>query len=131
MIKSIDHLVLTSKNIDETIRFYCDILGMELERFMPTDGSPVRLALRFGHQKINLHNAGSPYIPHAQNPVPGAVDICFLTDLLLDDWLDTFRTHKVPIENGPTKKTGATSPLLSIYVRDPDGNLIEISNKVS
>jgi catechol 2,3-dioxygenase-like lactoylglutathione lyase family enzyme len=129
MIKSIDHIVLTSQDEDKTIRFYCDVLGMTLERFTPVDGSFDRLALCFGDQKINLHQASSPYVPHAQNPVTGAVDICFLSDTPIDNWIKIFREHAVPIEEGPTAKTGAMGPLWSIYIRDPDGNLIEISNQ--
>ena len=128
MIKSIDHIVLTAENIDKTIQFYCDVLGMTLERFRPADGSPERLALCFGTQKINLHQAFSPYVPHAKNPISGAVDMCFLSDVSVDDWVKIFTEQSIPIEAGPTAKTGATGPLWSVYVRDPDGNLIEISN---
>ena len=128
MIKSIDHIVLTVQDIEETIQFYCDVLGMTLERFTPADGSPERLGLSFGKQKINLHQAFSPYAPHAKNPISGAVDICFLSDVSVDDWFKIFTERSIPIEAGPTAKTGATGSLMSLYVRDPDGNLIEISN---
>ena len=128
MIKSIDHIVMTAQNVDKTIQFYCDVLGMTLERFTPADGSPERLALCFGSQKINLHQAFSPYVPHAKNPISGAVDICFLSDVSVDDWINIFTEQSIPIEAGPTAKTWATGPLWSVYVRDPDGNLIEISN---
>ena len=128
MIKSIDHIVLTARDTDKTIQFYIDVLGMTLDRFMPADGSPERFALCFGTQKINLHQASSPYVPHAQNPVSGAVDICFLSDVSVEEWRKIFTENSIQIEAGPIAKTGATGPLRSLYVRDPDGNLIEISN---
>jgi len=130
MINSIDHIVLTAQNIEQTITFYCDVLGMKLEVFSPPDGSPERRALKFGNQKINLHNAKAPYFPHAKNPISGAIDLCFLSDGPIQDWIKKFELHGVPIEKGAVQKTGATGPLMSIYVRDPDGNLIEISNLV-
>ena len=129
MIDSIDHIVLTSQNLDKTIHFYCDILGMTLERFSPPDGSAERLAVLFGQQKINLHDASSPYIPHARCPVAGAVDICFLSSITVENWCKRFEEFSVSIEEGPISKTGAMGSLWSIYVRDPDGNLIEISNQ--
>ena len=79
MLTSIDHIVLTASNMDKTISFYCDVLGMTLEEFTPSAGEVERKSLKFGNQKINLHEAKSPYKPHANNPVPGAVDICFLS----------------------------------------------------
>lgn len=131
MISSIDHIVMTAADVDATVRFYCEVLGMDLQEFQPADGSPPRKALLFGQQKINLHDASSPYVPHARQPVAGAVDLCFLSDMPITDWQDRFAAHEIPIEHGPVDKTGATGPLLSVYVRDPDGNLIEISNLVS
>ena len=130
MIKSIDHIVLTAQNIKQTISFYCDVLEIQLETFAPPDGSPARQALKFGNQKINLHDAKAPYVPHARNPTSGAIDICFLSDLSIQEWIKRFELHNIPIENGPVQKTGATGPLMSIYVRDPDGSLIEISNQI-
>jgi catechol 2,3-dioxygenase-like lactoylglutathione lyase family enzyme len=130
MIKSIDHIVLTAQNIEQTITFYCDVLEMQLETFAPLDGSPARQAFKFGNQKINLHDAKAPYVPHAKNPTSGAIDICFLSDLSIQEWIKRFGSHNIPIENGPVQKTGATGPLMSIYVRDPDGSLIEISNQI-
>tara|TARA_B100000963_G_scaffold337785_1_gene334078 strand:+ start:226 stop:621 length:396 start_codon:yes stop_codon:yes gene_type:complete len=131
MIKSIDHIVLTTKDTDKTIQFYCGVLGMTLDRFTPAGSSSERLALCFGVQKINLHQASSPYVPHAQNPVSGAVDICFLSDIPIEEWIEILTQYSITVEEGPTAKTGATGPLCSIYVRDPDGNLIEISNLTS
>ncbi len=129
MITAIDHIVITAQDLDKTIHFYCDILGMALKRFSPPDGSADRVAVSFGQQKINLHDVASPYIPHARCPVAGAVDICFLSDVTVENWCKRFEDFSVSIENGPVSKTGATGPLWSIYVRDPDGNLIEISNE--
>jgi len=128
MITSIDHIVMTVADPDATIAFYCDVLGMELQSFQPADGSPARRALCFGTQKINLHDAASPYVPHARQPVVGAVDLCFLSEMPIADWQDRFADHGIELEHGPVEKTGATGPLWSVYVRDPDGNLVEISN---
>jgi len=128
MITSIDHIVMTVADSDATIAFYCDVLGMELQSFQPADGSPARRALCFGTQKINLHDAASPYVPHARQPVAGAVDLCFLSEMPIADWQDRFADHGIELEHGPVEKTGATGPLWSVYVRDPDGNLVEISN---
>ena len=96
----------------------------------PPDGSPERQALKFGNQKINLHDAQAPYIPHAKTPIPGSLDLCFLSVVSVQHWITVFAKHKISIENGPVQKTGATGPLMSVYVRDPDGNLIEISNQL-
>ena len=129
MLTSIDHIVLTASDLEKTISFYCNILGMTLDEFSPSDGSGVRKSLKFGEQKINLHYANSPYKPHAVNPVSGAVDICFLSSTTIEEWQNIFSKNNIVIESGPTQKTGATGPIISIYVRDPDKNLIEISNK--
>ncbi len=131
MITSIDHIVMTAADPDATIAFYCDVLGMELQSLQPADGSPARRALCFGNQKINLHDAASPYVPHARQPVAGAVDLCFLSDMPIADWQQRFAANDIALEHGPVEKTGATGPLWSVYVRDPDGNLIEISNLMS
>jgi len=110
MIKSIDHIVLTAQNIEQTITFYCDVLEMQLETFAPPDGSPARQALKFGNQKINLHDAKAPYVPHAKNPTTGAIDICFLSDLPIQEWIKRFDLHNIPIENGPVQKNGSNRP---------------------
>ena len=130
MLTSIDHIVLTASDLDKTISFYCDVLGMTLENFTPSDGGEERKSLKFGDQKINLHHAKLPYKPHANNPVSGAVDICFLSSTTLEEWQKIFSKKGVAIEDGPIQKTGATGPIMSLYVRDPDQNLIEISNKI-
>ncbi|MCL4126069.1 UNVERIFIED_CONTAM: hypothetical protein GTU68_063900 [Idotea baltica] len=100
---------------------------MKIEAFHPVDGT-TRTALKFGRQKINLHQQGSEFEPKANVPKVGSADLCFLSDTSLDDWTAHLTLHAVPIEQGPIARTGATGPLLSIYIRDPDGNLIEIAN---
>ena len=125
-VTSLDHLVLTVADIGETVAFYTMVLGMRAERFQPADGS-TRTALTFGAQKINLHLAGAEFDPKATTPTRGSADLCFLTDTPLDDWQAHFAAHGVAIEDGPVARTGATGPILSLYVRDPDGNLIEVS----
>lgn len=99
---------------------------MVRENFKPSDGS-VRTALKFGNQKINLHEAGAEFDPKANAPTPGAADLCFLTEQSLGAWQRHFSNHDVIIEDGPVARTGAQGPILSLYVRDPDGNLIEVS----
>lgn len=126
-VSTLDHLVLTVANIDATLAFYTGVLGMAPEVFHPADGS-TRHALRFGAQKINLHAAKAPFDPKAARPCPGSADLCFLSETPLADWQAHLQNRGVIIEEGPVKRTGATGPILSIYLRDPDDNLIEISN---
>lgn len=123
---SLDHLVLTVADVDRTVAFYTQALGMQAEIFRPADGS-TRTALSFGSQKINLHLAGAEFLPKACDPVPGSADLCFLTETPLDTWRDHLAALGIPVELGPVARTGATGPILSIYLRDPDGNLIEVS----
>ena len=130
MITSIDHIVLTSKDIKKTISFYCDFLGMKLEENCLEPNRGKKIFLKFGNQKINVHSENKPFTPHAKNPVPGSVDICFLSSLPLKEWMKICKKNKIDIEIGPIKREGATSLINSIYVRDPDMNLIEISNKL-
>jgi catechol 2,3-dioxygenase-like lactoylglutathione lyase family enzyme len=125
-LKSLDHLVLTVASTDATSAFYETVLGMTVEQFVVADGS-TRTALFFGCQKINLHQTGAEFKPHAQHPTSGSADLCFLTDTPIPDWIAHFVSLDVPILEGPIKRTGATGPLLSIYIRDPDGNLIEVA----
>ena len=128
-VAKLDHLVLTVHDIDATVQFYCTALGMIHEPFRVADGS-MRSALRFGHQKINLHQTGHEFKPHAENPKTGSADLCFLSDTPLDAWITHLNNNNVPIIEGPIKRTGARFAILSIYVRDPDGALIEISNQL-
>ncbi len=95
MLISIDHIVLTVSNMDKTVSFYCDVLGMTLEEFTPSSGGRERKSLKFGNQKINLHEAKSPYKPHANNPVPGAVDICFLSSTTIGEWQIIFSENNI------------------------------------
>jgi len=129
MILSIDHIVLTVKDMDKTIVFYRDVLGMTLHSFCPERTTEKRYSLNFGNQKINLHKSDSLYNPHANKPLPGTADICFLSSMSLDKWKSIFIKNNIIVEEGPVQRTGATGNILSLYVRDPDMNLIEISNK--
>lgn len=125
-VTALDHLVLTVRDQDRTVQFYEQALGCRADWFTPADGSH-RCALTFGQQKINLHFAGAEFDPKAQAPTPGSADLCFLTDTPLELWQAHLSAIGVEIEEGPIRRTGATGPILSIYVRDPDGNLIEVS----
>ena len=129
-IKSIDHIVMQTVDVPETIKFYTEILGMTHSEFQPPTGGPVRQSLHFGAQKINLHEARAPFLPHARHPTAGSVDLCFITQQSIGDWQQHLAKCGIVIEYGPVRKTGANGPLLSIYIRDPDGNLIEISNYI-
>jgi len=122
-ISKLDHVVLTVNNIDTTCEFYNQALGMEVITF-----GEGRKALRFGNQKINLHEVGKEFEPKAKSPMPGTADLCFITDVPVPDVIDHFNSYGIPIEEGPVKRTGALGSINSIYTRDPDGNLIEISN---
>ena len=125
-IASLDHLVLTVASIEATCAFYTALMGMTVETF--AEG---RNALHFGDQKINLHLAGHEFEPKADTPVPGSGDLCFITQTLILEVVDTLKTHKVSIIAGPVPRTGAIGDLISVYFRDPDGNLIEVSNRVA
>ena len=125
MIERVDHIVLTTRDLDACVRFYTEVLGMTLEKFRtPTEE---RLALKFGRQKINLHVWGSEFIPRAHVAVPGSLDLCFISSTSLEKVVEKLKVMDVNIEEGPVDKTGATGPIRSVYVRDPDLNLIEIS----
>jgi catechol 2,3-dioxygenase-like lactoylglutathione lyase family enzyme len=130
MIDSLDHLVLTVRDIDATLRFYERALGMQAVRFTAKDGSE-RVALAFGRQKINLHAQGREFEPKAAAPLPGSADLCFLTAQPLTDVIAHLAAQRVTVIDGPVQRTGATGPILSVYLRDPDGNLIEISNSLT
>ena len=125
MIDHVDHIVLTTRDKDACIRFYTEVLGMKLERFRtPTEE---RMALKFGAQKINLHEWGREFTPRAHVAVPGSLDLCFIASVSLDSIIENLNRHGVPILEGPVAKTGAQGPIRSVYVRDPDLNLVEIS----
>ncbi len=122
-IDRLDHLVLTVASIDESCDFYARVLGMGIETF-----GEGRKALTFGNQKINLHRAGHEFEPKAERPMPGSADLCFISDTPVEDIVVHLHAEGVAIEEGPVRRTGATAPILSVYFRDPDGNLIEVSN---
>lgn len=122
MIDHLDHLVLTTRHEAACKHFYCEVLGMRLEMF-----GEGRTAFIFGAQKINVHLAGREWEPKAQHPMPGALDLCFIASIPLDQVMDRLQTHGVALECGPIQRTGAQGPIRSVYVRDPDSNLIEIS----
>jgi len=125
MIDHIDHIVLTTRDLAACVRFYTEVLGMKLERFRtPTEE---RLALKFGNQKINLHEWGKEFSPRAHVAVPGSLDLCFIAAVPLDEVIQKLRKTGAPVIEGPVAKTGAVSKLRSVYVRDPDLNLVEIS----
>ncbi len=125
-IAALDHLVLTVRDIERTIGFYMGILGMTAETFYPADGSE-RVALKFGSQKINLHPAGAEFAPNAATATPGSADLCFIAAGSLTDWLAHLEKLGVKVLAGPVERTGARGMINSIYLRDPDGNLIEIA----
>jgi catechol 2,3-dioxygenase-like lactoylglutathione lyase family enzyme len=127
-IDRLDHLVLTVRDIDATCTFYEQALGMRRVTFAACGGT--RTALAFGRQKINLHLAGREFEPKARVATPGSADLCFIAATPLDAVQRHIESLGIAIEEGPVPRTGALGPLLSIYLRDPDGNLIEISNEV-
>ena len=125
MIDHIDHIVLTTRDREGCVRFYTEVLGMKLESFQ----TPVaqRWALKFGNQKINLHEWGKEFEPRAHVAAPGTLDLCFIASVPLEQVVERLKLLGVEILEGPVTKTGAVSKLRSVYVRDPDLNLIEIS----
>ena len=124
-VTALDHLVLTVTDIGATTTFYRQVLGMKVVRFEDD-----RVALKFGDQKINLHEVDHEVKLHARHPTPGSADLCFLTDDSLDGFVDSLNDLGIDIELGPVRRWGAMGSLDSIYFRDPDGNLIEVSNTV-
>jgi catechol 2,3-dioxygenase-like lactoylglutathione lyase family enzyme len=121
-IDRIDHLVLTVRDVEATCAFYARVLGMEVVTF-----GEGRKALAFGRQKLNLHAAGREFEPKASRPTPGAIDLCLIAAVPLDDAIAHLRACGVPIVEGPVARTGATGAIRSVYFRDPDDNLIEVS----
>jgi catechol 2,3-dioxygenase-like lactoylglutathione lyase family enzyme len=128
MIDHVDHIVLTTRDLAGCVRFYTEVLGMKLEKFQtPTEQ---RLALKFGNQKLNLHEWGKEFTPRAHVAAPGTLDLCFIASMPLEQVIARLKVANVPILEGPVMKTGAVSRLRSVYVRDPDLNLVEISEQV-
>lgn len=123
-VTRLDHLVLTVRNIDESASFYESALGMEKVYF-----GNGRLALKFGDQKINLHEHGNEFEPKAQRPSPGSADLCFITPSPLEHAMAHIEECGIEIITGPIERNGANSPILSFYFRDPDNNLIEVANE--
>jgi catechol 2,3-dioxygenase-like lactoylglutathione lyase family enzyme len=121
-IDRLDHLVLTVADIDATVDFYTRVLGMDAVTF-----GAGRTALAFGRSKINLHRAGHEFEPKAHRPTPGSADLCLIAEGPLEQVIEDLAAHGVPIEEGPVERTGATGPIRSVYFRDPDLNLIEVS----
>ena len=130
MIDHLDHLVLTTCDEAACIDFYTRVLGMQLESFVGGTPPVQRQAFKFGNQKINLHVRGREFEPKAHLPVPGALDLCFIASLPLDEVMARVVQAAWPIVEGPLMRTGATQKIRSIYLRDPDLNLIEISELV-
>ena len=125
-IDSLDHLVLTVRDVETTASFYSSVLGMDVITF-----AGGRKALAFGAQKINLHRHGREFEPKAEHPTPGSADLCLLTSVPLPEVIEHLSSRNVQVIEGPVQRTGATGPILSVYFRDPDRNLIEISNRVN
>ena len=124
-IDRLDHLVLTVADIERTCVFYASVLGMRVETF-----GAGRTALIFGRQKFNLHQAGREFLPKAARPTPGSADLCLIATTPLDRVIAHLKAKAVAIEEGPVARTGAAGPILSVYFRDPDENLVEVSNYV-
>lgn len=122
-VENIDHLVLTVNDIASTVDFYTRVMGMQQIVF--AEG---RVALCFGHQKINLHELGNEFAPKAQNVMAGSADLCFIVKDPIDDVIEQLNRHQVAVIDGPVKRSGAMGAIVSVYFRDPDGNLIEVSN---
>lgn len=122
-ISHLDHLVLTVSNIETTCNFYQTVLGFEVITFKGD-----RKALQFGNQKINLHQQGNEFEPKALQPTPGSADLCFISETPISEVIAHLNQLNITIEEGPVEGTGAMHPIISVYIRDPDQNLIEISN---
>lgn len=123
---SLDHVVLTVSDMEATLAFYCEVLGMEIVSF-----AGGRKALVYGGQKINLHQQGKEFEPKAHRPTPGSADLCFLTTVPLAEVCAHLARCQVAVEEGPEQRTGARGAIESIYFRDPDGNMIEVANPIS
>jgi catechol 2,3-dioxygenase-like lactoylglutathione lyase family enzyme len=130
MIDHLDHLVLTTAKEEECVDFYTRVLGMKLESFIGGTPPVERKAFKFGNQKINLHIKGKEFEPKADLPTPGSLDLCFIVDRPLEQVIEKLKLEAWPIIEGPVIRTGATQKINSVYVRDPDQNLIEISELI-
>jgi catechol 2,3-dioxygenase-like lactoylglutathione lyase family enzyme len=130
MIDHLDHLVLTTANEDACVDFYTRVMGMSLESFIGGTPPVERKAFKFGNQKINLHIKGKEFEPKANIPTPGSLDLCFIADRPLTEVVGRLEKERWPIIEGPVVRTGATAKINSVYVRDPDQNLIEISELI-
>ncbi|NQV48846.1 MAG: VOC family protein [Rhodospirillaceae bacterium] len=124
-ILHLDHLVLTVVDLDVSCDFYARVLGMEPVTF--DVGGVTRRALSFGKQKINLHESGNEFTPRAAMAIPGSSDLCLITESTIEDIIDHLKSAAVDILQGPVARTGAEGPMMSVYFRDPDGNLLEVS----
>ena len=122
MLSHLDHLVITTRDKDRCVDFYSRVLGMKVETF-----GNGRIALRFGEQKLNVHEFGHEFLPKASHPTPGSLDLCFLLAVPLEEATRQLGRMGIAIEEGPVQRTGAQGPIRSVYVRDPDLNLIELS----
>ncbi len=122
-VRALDHLVLTVTDRQRSVDFYTRVLGMRAETF-----GDDRIALHFGDQKINLHEADKPIEPHATHPLPGTADLCFIVEGRIENTIDEIQRAGATCLFGPVDRTGARGPLRSIYLRDPDGNLIELAS---
>ena len=123
LIQALDHLVLTVKDVSTTCEFYNRVLGLEVITFGDN-----RKSLKFGIQKINLHQAGEEFQPCAGSPTTGSADLCFVAETRLESLVEHLGQCDVPVEEGPVQRTGARGSIVSVYIRDPDENLIELSN---
>ena len=130
MIDHLDHLVLTTARREACVDFYTRVLGMQLESFIGGTPPVERQAFKFGNQKINLHVQGREFEPKAHLPVPGSLGLCFIATIPLEHVIEQLRAATWPLVEGPVMRTGATQKIRSVYVRDPDFNLIEISELV-
>ena len=125
MIAHIDHIVLTTRDLPGCLHFYCQVLGLQLEKYATP--SATRIALKFGNQKINVHEWGKEFHPRAHVAAPGTLDICFIAAVTLEEVVARLKQANIAILEGPVMKTGAVGRIRSVYVRDPDLNLVEIS----
>ena len=130
MIDHLDHLVLTTSKEAECVDFYTRVLGMKLDSFIGGTPPVERKAFMFGNQKINLHIKGKEFEPKSDKPTPGSLDLCFIADRSIEKVIENLKSEAWPIIEGPVMRTGATQKINSVYVRDPDQNLIEISELI-